>query len=148
MIFITHVLFAILICVVLKIPVDFGLFLGSTIPDIDYPYSFIGDIFSPLSEKIYKKFGHRGFTHSIFWSLLLGGLCFVETKFITLFIGYTTHIFLDMFTYTGVKLAPTRNVSFTLFHGPVETGSKTDRVLAIVFGALCMLAWILRYYLT
>lgn len=147
MIFITHVLFALLVCLVLKIPVDFGLILGSTIPDIDYPGSYVSELCPPLSSWINKKHGHRSITHSIYWSLLLGVLCFVETKLLTLWIGYTTHILLDLFTYTGVKLLYPWNVSFTMFNGPVETGKKTDKVLAFIFAVLCILAIVFSNYI-
>lgn len=139
MIFITHILFGLLICVIFKIPLDFGIVLGSTMPDVDYPYSYVGSMFVPFSDYFYKKFGHRTLFHGIYWSLLLGILSFVETKFLTLFIGYTSHILLDLFTYTGVKLLYPLNVSFTLFDGPIQTGKKQDKILAVVFGILSII---------
>jgi len=140
MIFITHILFSVLICLLFRFPITIGLILFSILPDVDYPYSHIGEFFSPVSNWIYKKFGHRSITHSIYWSLLLGLLCFVETKFLTLFIGYTSHVLLDMFTYSGVKLFYPLNISFTLFEGFVETGKKKDKILAVLFAFLCVLA--------
>lgn len=140
MIFITHILFAVLICLVFKVPLNFGIILGSTLPDIDYPFSYMGQMFPRFSNWIYKKFGHRSITHSIYWSLLLGILSFVETNFLTLFIGYTSHVLLDLFTYTGVKLLYPLNISFTLFEGIVETGKKKDKILAVLFAILCILA--------
>ena len=145
MIMITHVLFAVLVCLVFNVPLDFGVFLGSTLPDIDYPHSRIGEMFFPLSDWINKKFGHRSLFHSIYWSLLLGGLCFVETKFITLFIGYTSHVFLDMFTYTGVKLLYPLNVSFTLFDGFVQTGKSKDKFLAVICGLVSVVLIVRKY---
>lgn len=139
MIFITHILFSVLICLILKLPLDFGLILGSTIPDIDYPYSYIGQLFSPVSEAVYKRFGHRGLTHTIYWSLLLGLLAYFDTKFLTFFIGYTSHILLDLFTNQGVKLVYPYNASFVIFDGPVETGNKTDKILAVIFAVLCLI---------
>jgi len=122
--------------------------LGSTIPDIDYSGSYVSELCPPISNWINKRHGHRSITHSIYWSLLLGVLCFVESKFITLLIGYTSHILLDMFTYTGVKLFyPPYNVSFTFFNGPVETGKKTDKVLAVIFAILCIIAIVLSDYI-
>lgn len=147
MIFITHVLFAVLICLVFRVPLDFGVVLGSTLPDIDYPYSYVGEMFSPFSDWICKKFGHRSLFHSIYWSLLLGALTIVETKFITLFIGYTSHVLLDLFTYSGVKLFYPLNISFTLFNGPIETGKKKDKALAVVFAILSLVAIILKDYI-
>lgn len=45
---------------------------GSLLPDIDTPYSFIGRRCKLVSYPIYKIFGHRTITHSLFiWSLLL-----------------------------------------------------------------------------
>jgi inner membrane protein len=124
MILITHVAFAVLICLIFRVPLDFGIILGSTIPDIDYPYSFIGQLFSPISEVIYKRFGHRSLTHTVYWSLLLVLLAYFNAKFLTFFIGYTSHILLDLFTNQGVKLIYPYNASFVIFDGPVETGSK------------------------
>lgn len=46
--------------------------LGSLLPDIDTPYSCIGKKVKLISYPIYKIFGHRTITHSLFvWSLLL-----------------------------------------------------------------------------
>ncbi|VVB76468.1 LexA-binding, inner membrane-associated putative hydrolase [Candidatus Tiddalikarchaeum anstoanum] len=147
MIFITHVAFAVLVCLIFRIPLDFGLVLGSTLPDIDYPYSFIGQLFSPISQWISKKFGHRGLTHSFYWSLLLGVIAYFDRKYLTLFIGYTSHILLDLFTNQGVKLIYPYNASFVIFDGPVETGSKTDKILAVVFAILCILIPLVLEYL-
>ena len=148
MILVTHVTFAVLICLVFRIPLDFGIVLGSTLPDIDYPYSYIGQVFSPISEFINKKFGHRSITHSLYWALLLGVLTLVSTpKLLTLFIGYTSHILLDLFTNQGVKLIYPYNFTFVLFDGPVETGSRTDKMLAVLFAVLCILIpFILGYF--
>ena len=147
MIFPTHALFSLLICLILKLPLDFGLIFGATLPDIDYPYSYLGEMFPSISSWINKKHGHRSITHSVYWSLLFGGLCFVEPKILTLFIGYSSHILLDMFTYTGVKLFYPLNTSFTLFNGPVETGSKTDKVIAVIFAIFCIIAVVFSDYI-
>ena len=86
-----------------------GVILGSLLPDIDHPKSYLGRQLPFISVPIFKLFGHRGFTHSLlslsilgvatakYWAvnpLLWGGLL----------LGYFSHILADMCTPSGVPL--------------------------------------------
>lgn len=86
-----------------------GVMLGSLLPDIDHPQSYLGRRLPFLSVPIHWLFGHRGFTHSLlslsilgiasaeYWAfnpLLLGGIL----------LGYFSHILADMCTPRGVPL--------------------------------------------
>jgi inner membrane protein len=133
MIWLTHINFAILISLLLGLNPNMLLVLFSIIPDIDNPNTLLGKFFPWLSEYLYKKFGHRGLFHSIYWSLLLGLLSFVETNFLFCFIGYTTHIVLDLFTPSGVQLFYPNKSRFVIFDGPVETGSAKDVIICFIF---------------
>lgn len=86
-----------------------GVTLGSLLPDIDHPQSYLGRRLRILSVPINKLFGHRGFTHSIFFTLLLG----IATApwwavnplfFGGLLLGYSSHLLADMTTPSGVPL--------------------------------------------
>lgn len=86
-----------------------GVALGSLLPDIDHPNSYLGRKLYPISVLINKCFGHRGFTHS-FLSLTLLGLAttfwWVENFYFFggLFLGYLSHLLADMTTVSGVPL--------------------------------------------
>lgn len=63
----------------LEIPFYYGgLVLGSLLPDIDHPQSYLGRRLTPLSVPIFKLFGHRGITHS-FLSLSILGIILTES---------------------------------------------------------------------
>lgn len=88
-----------------------GSIVGSLIPDIDAPQSYVGKLCSPIS-KIFGKiqsmrgkeeWQHRGIMHDAMIyiaGLILSYLYF--TPLTGLFLGCLTHIFLDMFNPMGV----------------------------------------------
>ena len=96
--------------------------LGSLLPDIDTPYSYIGNRVKLISIPIYKLFGHRTVTHSLLvWTVLLlaspifyqgliyGILC------ISLYGGIVSHLILDTISPIGVPLLyPVHNVKVHL----------------------------------
>lgn len=80
--------------------------LGSLLPDIDIPTSFIGRILLPLSILINKLFHHRGLFHSIiFYTFIFILLPLYQPKHISyltygvilvsLYLGIVSHILLD-----------------------------------------------------
>ena len=85
---------------------------GALIPDIDYTKSLIGRFFRPISKYLNQRFGHRTITHSLaalFVSSLLGGV--IENTFLQqttiskiYFLGFFSHLILDMMTVQGVPL--------------------------------------------
>lgn len=86
-----------------------GIMLGSLLPDIDHPQSYIGRRLWILSAPINKLFGHRGFTHSILSLTILGIVTapwwLVNPLFFGGFLlGYFSHLLGDMCTISGVPL--------------------------------------------
>lgn len=85
--------------------------LGSLLPDIDTPNSYIGRRFKLISYPIYKSFGHRTITHSLLlWTLLLifspmfhQGLTY-GVFCISLYGGVFSHIILDLVSPIGVPV--------------------------------------------
>lgn len=83
--------------------------LGSLLPDIDHPKSWLGKRLRPLSSTIASALGHRGVTHSAAaaaacaWGLLHGG----APRWVVhpLAVGYLSHLAADMLTPGGLRLA-------------------------------------------
>ncbi|WP_142826970.1 metal-dependent hydrolase [Planococcus soli] len=94
--------------------------IGSLIPDICHGSSKIGRALPILSKLINGLFGHRTFTHSLLFlviiAVLLHNFMPVEAASAGLLVGMASHIVLDMATKRGVKLLfPLRwNVRFPL----------------------------------
>ena len=73
--------------------------LGSLLPDIDHPSSFLGRRLKILSKPIYKVFGHRTLTHSIFFIGVGTWLLYMNVhKIMALGLcgGMISHILLDL----------------------------------------------------
>lgn len=94
-----------------------GIVLGSALPDMDHPNSYIAKKLSFLGKIISRVFSHRGFTHSIFFIISLEfirrySLHFFKEENRMLFsyfmigtiVASATHIFMDIFVGNGVKL--------------------------------------------
>lgn len=84
-----------------------GVTLGSILPDIDHPKSFISRHSFGLGKVINKKFGHRGITHSLVtWAVLFTTLVlFLPSPFtLGVGLGYLLHIIEDYFSVSGVPL--------------------------------------------
>ncbi|AMN30926.1 hypothetical protein BFS06_11995 [Clostridium perfringens] len=94
-----------------------GAYVGSLIPDLDHPKSYLGKKFKTLSNTLNKLFGHRGLTHTpimyfIFSAILYlisvfihGNTQIIYTQFaIGLSLGYLSHLFMDSLTKAGIPL--------------------------------------------
>lgn len=95
----------------------FGSYIGSIIPDIDHPNSFIGKRLKIISHITNKTFGHRGFIHSPL-SLLIYTLSvmLLSVKFdgfaqilyyqfaMGSSLGFFSHLLLDSLTVGGIPL--------------------------------------------
>ncbi|MBY6035760.1 metal-dependent hydrolase [Fictibacillus nanhaiensis] len=105
--------------------------IGSLLPDLCHPGSYIGKKTSILSKTLSKTFGHRTITHS--WIMI--ALVLMVPQWLDwayehsfskgLLIGVVSHIFLDAATSRGVQLfypLPFR-FRFPLY---TITGSKTE----------------------
>ncbi|HWO98870.1 MAG TPA: metal-dependent hydrolase [Bacillus sp. (in: firmicutes)] len=108
-----------------------GIALGSLIPDIDEPSSYIGRRTFGLSKLIKQAFGHRGFTHSL---LAWIGFSFLYKIYSNPFVlgmctGYIFHIIGDFFSRKGVPLLSP--FSKKRFKSPLtyETGSFSETLI-------------------
>lgn len=85
-----------------------GVILGSYLPDIDHPNSRIGRLFPFISKPLYRVFGHRTLTHSIwailFWLIPLGLIPEAKWFFLGVFLGNAFHILEDKGSRSGVVL--------------------------------------------
>ena len=132
-----------------------GTALGSLIPDIDEPHSFIGRKFLFLSYPINIIFKHRMFTHSLLFVLILSlflsflNMLFYNPPFyIGITIGVIAHIVGDMHTKGGCPIfLPVSTKKLRIF--PVflafRTGSFVEYIFTILYMGLFL--FILKYIL-
>lgn len=82
--------------------------IGALLPDICHGGSKIGRSFPALSKIINTLFGHRTFTHSLLFLLLIGVLLNAvsanEAANAGVLVGMISHYVLDMATKNGIKL--------------------------------------------
>lgn len=103
------------------------------LPDIDMPYSGIGKIFFPISRILYRKFGHRNITHSVFFmTLSLTPVMIFSDYFFPALIAYSSHLIADSLTYTGIPWLWPYHKNFNFLGGPIITGSLTETCLGLV----------------
>lgn len=94
-----------------------GSYIGSVVPDIDHPNSFIGKRFKVISYGVNKMCGHRGFVHSplffLIYSLLVMFLSVYFSGFAQILyyqfamgsvLGFFSHLLLDCLTVGGIPL--------------------------------------------
>lgn len=114
--------------------------IGSILPDIDYPLSYIGKIFPYISNIIYRIFGHRGFTHSFLFIIIIIYLFKfsynIQNELInnckkSFLLGYCSHIIADLITKNGIKLFwPCKlNFSFPIIK---KNQKKTEYIIFII----------------
>lgn len=109
--------------------------LGSLLPDIDTPHSILGRKVKAISYPIYKVFGHRTITHSLFvWTLLLFISPFLNTGLmygvvcISVYGGVISHLLLDLISTTGIPLLyPLCNIHFHLIPR-IRIGNKRNKI--------------------
>jgi inner membrane protein len=124
--------------------------LGSLLPDLCHPGSFIGKKTTFLSKTISKTFGHRTITHS--WVMVL--LVMMLPNWIDwpyekslsggLVLGVVSHILLDAATTRGVQLFYPLPIRFRL---PLytKTGSKTENKIATTISLLAAVLMVHLY---
>ena len=82
--------------------------IGAMIPDICHGGSKVGRAFPVVSRVINVLFGHRSFTHSLLFLVLMAILMnsFVTIESVTagILVGMASHLVLDMATRNGIKL--------------------------------------------
>lgn len=129
----------------MKFDIDYALFLffialGSILPDIDEPNSFIGKRLQFLSYPINIFFGHRTITHNILIFIALSIFLYIQ-NYIFLFaisIGILLHIFQDSITYQGIKngLFPLQRLGYNFVLLPrifrFAVGSLTEYIIFVL----------------
>lgn len=110
--------------------------IGSVLPDIDHPKSFIGKLLFFLSIPLNKRFGHRGLIHSVVvWLLpLIIGFIYFKPLFI-ICLGIMSHIILDSWNIAGVHLLkPVSEKTYVIAQKKyrIASGSKNEFVLLVI----------------
>src|SRR5690349_3101028 len=118
-------------------PVGLGLAaVGSLLPDIDHPKSWLGRRFRLVSVPLAAALGHRGFTHSA----LALAVCAAALRWngghwrqaLPFVIGHASHLAADLVTPAGLCLAwPVRR---TIGIPLVKTGSFGEQALVMLVG--------------
>src|SRR3989338_4523330 len=103
----------------------FGLvLLGSLIPDIDHPKSKLGKKLGIVSQLFNWMFGHRGFLHSLYFSMIVFIPIYIFAGYeygLAILIGFLSHIASDGLNFAGINLLhpfPQLKIS-----GFIQTGS-------------------------
>ena len=82
--------------------------IGAILPDICHGGSKVGRAFPVVSKVINVLFGHRSFTHSLLFLVIMAFLMnsFVTNESVTagVLVGMASHLVLDMATRNGIKL--------------------------------------------
>lgn len=118
---------------------------ASALPDIDESDSKIGRKIKPISWFIEKTFGHRNLFHSIFPLVIIFITFFYILDWnvagIAFLLGYSSHLFIDMFTYMGVGfLHPLYKGRITGF---IKTGGIVEHIIffILIFANILVLGW-------
>ncbi|MGE7835342.1 metal-dependent hydrolase [Viridibacillus arvi] len=109
--------------------------VGALIPDICHSGSKIGRTFRITSKIVNKIFGHRSFTHSLLFLLLMSFVMntYISNESITagVLLGMVSHYILDMATKNGIKLFFPLKITVR-FPLTTRTGSKVENIVATV----------------
>lgn len=84
-----------------------GVVIGSLLPDIDEPNSYVGRRSFGMSTKVKEAFGHRGMTHSlVVWGAVAAIVLIESSSLFSLgfLLGYLFHILEDFLSIQGVPL--------------------------------------------
>lgn len=121
-----------------------GLALGALaglLPDLDHPESALGRRLWPLSAALNAFLGHRGFTHTVWFALLLAflpgallplagaGWRWAVLASLAALAGALSHVLLDACTRSGVQpfsplALPGRLARLNHVSGPLATGTE------------------------
>ena len=122
----THYAFSYFVCAAAGIPAPTAAAASvlSILPDIDHPQSLIGRVFPFISKYVLKKYGHRTVTHSLFSILTVmvitsPALFLSGSVYAAITLAFSSHIFIDLFNRSGVKLlAPFSQKEYISFRTP------------------------------
>lgn len=115
--------------------------VGALLPDICHSGSMIGKKLPLLSKIVNMVFGHRTFTHSLLFLVLIALLMntFFPNEVVKagLLVGMVSHYLLDMATRNGIKLFFPLSLTVR-FPVTTKTGSKVE---GIVFSLLALISF-------
>ncbi|MFA5484739.1 MAG: metal-dependent hydrolase [Candidatus Pacearchaeota archaeon] len=137
MLFKTHFVFGMFLYLILFFNSDFpfiyllGILLGIIFVDIDIKNSKVGKCF--LFRPIQIFFKHRGAFHSIFFGFVITLLfSIINLRFsFAFFIGYLSHLILDLFNIKGIMLF--WPFSKKKFGFKIRTGGIIEDVIFVLF---------------
>ena len=113
--------------------------IGAIIPDICHGGSKIGRRFRLLSKTINTLFGHRSFTHSLLFLVLMGFLLntLIDNQSIIagVLVGMASHYLLDMATKNGIKLLYPLKITVR-FPITTRTGGTVEQLVFAVLSVL------------
>ncbi|MGI2327912.1 metal-dependent hydrolase [Planococcus sp. YIM B11945] len=113
---------------------------GAILPDICHGGSKIGRAMPVLSKIINTLFGHRTFTHSLLFLVIMAALmnAFVPNEAVIagILVGMASHLVLDMATKNGIKLLFPLKITIR-FPITATTGGAAE---SVVFAALSLFA--------
>ena len=152
MIFRTHILFALffyllfvrLFSMTISIIFTLLLVIGSILPDMDSPNSYVNKHYLIGIGKVISKFSeHRGFWHSIYGlivvTLFMALITFLfrlpDRFIIALPLGYLLHLTADSFTVSGIKWFWKKGH----IKGPIKTGSTGENIFFFMLIILTVL---------
>ena len=119
--------------------------IGALLPDICHGGSKIGRKLPLLSKLINMLFGHRTFTHSLLFLVLIAALlnAFIPNEAVKagFMAGMVSHYILDMATKNGIKLLYPLNMTVR-FPLTTRTGGAVENV---VFSILSLLSFYFGY---
>ncbi len=122
---------------------------GSAFPDVDHPKSFIGRLLPFLSVPLNRRFGHRGFIHSLILWILPCILGFVFFKPFGIFaLGALSHIVLDTWNIAGVQMMkPVSEKIFVMAQKKyrIPSGSKKEYILLVILVFFVLLGNFILY---
>lgn len=117
--------------------------LGSMLPDICHPKSWVGSKTKLFSTLVSKTFGHRTITHSwlflliVIWLTNAWQTIYAEDIKYGLLTGIASHLILDACTTRGIQfLYPIK----LRFRSPlyIKTGSKAESVISSILMAAAL----------
>ncbi|NYF25372.1 metal-dependent hydrolase [Sporosarcina sp. JAI121] len=119
--------------------------IGALLPDICHGGSKIGRKLPLLSKLMNMLFGHRTFTHSLLFLVLIAALlnAFIPNEAVRagFMAGMVSHYILDMATKNGIKLLFPLNMTVR-FPMTTRTGGAVENV---VFSILSLLSFYFGY---
>lgn len=142
-------------CILITTYIYFA-YLGSLAPDIDMRSSYISKRY-PIIHKIFgSKFKHRGFTHSILFLAFIALLSEILIQYTNnnivficvcsgFFVGYISHLVLDLMTKEGIEIFYPSSINFSLF--PIKTNSKGEKLICKILNFIVIFLLGYRFYM-